>query len=186
MTRSSLLGRGVIAVWLTIMWLLLWGDVNLANLLSGVVLAVGLVLVFPPGDTNDDPVVVRPVAAVWFVVWFMWALVITNVAVAREALLPGHRSQIRTAVVAVQLRTMSGRLATIIAHAITLTPGTLTIDARSRPAILFVHVLAFESVEATVAEVEDLERRVVNAFGTAEERAAICGPGPAETVEALR
>ena len=38
MTRSSLLGRGVIAVWLTIMWLLLWGDVNLANVLSGVVL----------------------------------------------------------------------------------------------------------------------------------------------------
>ena len=47
-------------------------------------------------------------------------------------------------------------------------------------------MLAFESVEATVAEVEDLERRVVNAFGTAEERAAICEPGPAETVEALR
>lgn len=160
------MGRVVIAGWLVIMWLLLWGDLNLANLLTGLLLAVGLVVVFPPDDTNDDPIVVRPVQTISFLVWFSWALIITNVAVAREVLLPSSRSQIRPAVVAVELRTRSGRLATIIANAITLTPGTLTVDARGRPAVLFVHVLSFESVEATRAEVADLERRVVRAFGT--------------------
>ena len=39
--------------------------------------------------------------------------------------------------------------------------------------MLYVHVLTFESVEATRAEVADLERRVIEAFGTAEERAMI-------------
>ena len=179
MTRSeAVVGRVVIAAWLTIMWVLLWGDLSLANVLSGLLAATGLVLVFPPGATNDEPIVVRPWPALCFLVWFLWALVVTNVSVAREVLLPTRRSQIRTAVVAVPLQTRSGRLATIIANTITLTPGTLTIDARGRPAVLFVHVLAFEDVEATRAEVADLERRAVRAFGTAEELARICGTAP--------
>lgn len=171
--RRTSFGQSVIAVWLFVMWLLLWGDLNLANVASGLVLAVALVVVFPPDDTNDDPIVVRPLATVSFLTWFLWALVQTNVAVAKEVVLPAGRSDIRPAVVACSLRTGSGRLATIVANAITLTPGTLTVDARSRPAVLYVHVLSFESVEATRAEVADLERRVVAAFGTAEERTRI-------------
>jgi len=175
---AAILGRAVIAVWLVVMWMLLWGDVNLANVLSGVVIAGILVAVFPPDDTNDDPIVVRPIPALSFLLWFLWALIITNVAVAREVVLPSSTSQIRPAVVACDLRTRSGRLATIVANAITLTPGTMTLDARGRPAVLYVHVLAFESVEATRAEVADLERRIVEAFGTAAEVAAIAdSPG---------
>lgn len=178
--RDASAGRVVIAVWLTVMWVLLWGQVSLANVASGVVLAVGLVIVFPPGATNDDPIVIRPLAAGSFLVWFLWQLVITNVSVAREVVLPRGRSEIRPAVVAVQLQTRSGRLATIIANAITLTPGTLTIDARGRPATLYVHVLSFADVESSREEVADLERRAVRAFGTAEEVARICGSvGPA-------
>ena len=174
--REPVLGRVVIATWLTIMWILLWGDLNLANVLSGAVLAAALVALFPPGATNDDPLVIRPLAAAHLLVWFLRALVQTNVAVAKEVLLPAGRSTIRTAVVATPLQTRSGRMATIIANAITLTPGTLTIDARGRPAVLYVHVLAFDSEEATREEVADLERRVLRAFGTAEEVARICGP----------
>jgi len=175
MIRAPRLGDIVIGAWLVAMWVLLWGDFTPANVATGVVVAIGLVAVFPPASANDDPIVVRPLAAMSFAIWFLWALIITNVAVAREVLLPSSRSAIRTAVVAVQLRTQSGRLATIVANAITLTPGTLTIDARNRPAVLFVHVLSFESVEATRAEVADLERRIVEAFGTREEVARIAG-----------
>jgi multicomponent Na+:H+ antiporter subunit E len=167
------LARGAIVAWLTIMWVLLWGDLTVPNVCTGVVLGTALVVVFPPRDTNDDPIVIRPLRAAWFVLWFLWQLVSTNLAVAREVVAPSGRSGIRTAVVACQLRTQSGRLATIIANAITLTPGTMTLDARNRPAVLFVHVLSFESVEATRAEVADLERRVVEAFGTAAEVAHV-------------
>ena len=59
--------------------------------------------------------------------------------------------------------------------AITLTPGTLTIDARGRPALLYVHVLSFTDEASAVADVEDLERRAVRAFGTAEDVARVCG-----------
>ena len=171
-------GRAAIAVWLTIMWVLLWGDLSLANVLGGVLVAVLLVVVFPPEDTGDDPVVIRPLATLSFLVWFLWALVVTNVAVAKEVLLPASRSDIRTAVVAIPLKTRSGRLATIIANAITLTPGTLTVDARGRPAVLFVHVLSFADVDRTREEVADLERRVVRAFGTDDEVARVLSSPP--------
>ena len=174
MRRASWFARGAIVAWLTIMWVLLWGELTLPNVLTGVALGSALMVVFPPQDTNDDPLVIRPLKASWFAIWFLWQLVVTNLAVAKEVVTAGPRSGIRTAVVAVQLRTGSGRLATIIANAITLTPGTMTLDARNRPATLFVHVLAFESAEATRTEVADLERRVVGAFGTAEEVRRIC------------
>lgn len=141
--------RVLVGAWLTALWVLLWGEVSPANVLSGALLATAVVVVFPPQDTNDDPFVVRPVPAASFLLWFLRALVVTNIAVAKEVLLPARRSDIRTAIVGVQLRTGSGRLATIIANAITLTPGTLTLDARNRPAILYVHVLSFVDERTT-------------------------------------
>jgi len=177
--RPAWLGRVLLVAWLVVIWLALWGSVTFPNVVTGILCGTALVLVFPPAPQREDPFSVHPWPALSFVVWFAWALIVSNVSVAREVVVPPSRSRIRTAVVVVPLRTRSGRLATIIANAITLTPGTLTIDARGRPTVLFVHVLAFDSVDATRDEVADLERRVVDAFGTAEERAAICGRGRA-------
>ncbi|QXC59657.1 Na+/H+ antiporter subunit E [Aquihabitans sp. G128] len=181
MTGHPVLGRALLVGWLVVVWLALWGSVTFPNVVTGLLCGTALVLVFPPTEVRDDPFTVHPLPALSFTLWFAWALVVSNVSVAREVIVPKRRSSIRTAVVVVPLRTRSGRLATIIANAITLTPGTLTLDARGRPTVLFVHVLAFDSVDATREEVADLERRVVDAFGTAEERAAICGrtAGPA-------
>jgi multicomponent Na+:H+ antiporter subunit E len=176
--KESFRGRALIAIWLAVMWVLLWGDLTFVNVLTGVLVAIGIVLVFPPWVTNDDPFVVRPLPALSFLFWFVKALVITNWTVAKEVLLPRDRGEIRTAIVGVQLKTMSGRLATVVANAITLTPGTLTVDARGRPATLYVHFLTYDDREHAVEEVEDLERRVVRAFGTAAEVERVFNPAP--------
>jgi multicomponent Na+:H+ antiporter subunit E len=176
--KESIRGRALIATWLAVMWVLLWGDLTVVNVLTGVLVAIGVVLVFPPWVTNDDPFVVRPLPALSFLVWFLKALVITNWTVAKEVLLPSGRQEIRTAIVGVQLKTLSGRLATIVANAITLTPGTLTVDARGRPAVLYVHFLTYEDRPSAIEEVEDLERRVVMAFGTAAEVERVFNPAP--------
>lgn len=174
--REGVLARVVLMVWLTMMWVLLWASLTFANVVTGLLASGALVLLFPPDATNDDPLVIRPIPALRFGLWFLWALIVSNVKVAVEVVAPPSRSQIRTAVIATRLHTRSGRLATIIGHAITLTPGTLTVDARGRPAVLFVHVLTYDDTESVRADVADLERRVVDAFGTAAERLAICGP----------
>lgn len=175
MTRQQLFGRGALVLWLAVMWMLLWGTFSVANLVNGLLLGLFLAVVVPPPGLGDDHVTVHPLPALSFVVWFAWALVVSNLSVAKEVLAPPGRTGIRPAIVAIPLRTRSGRLATLIANAITLTPGTMTIDARGRPAVLFVHVMAFSDRESTMEEMADLERRIVDAFGTNEERAAICG-----------
>ena len=175
MNRQQALGRGALVVWLAAMWMLLWGTFSAANLVNGVLIGLVLAVVVPPPGLGDDHVTVHPIPALSFLLWFGWALVVSNLAVAKEVLAPPGRTGIRPAIVAVPLRTRSGRLATLIANAITLTPGTMTVDARGRPAVLFVHVMSFGDEESTLAEMADLERRIVDAFGTAEERALICG-----------
>lgn len=176
MNRAVLAGRLGLAAWLATMWVLLWGEVTAPNVVNGLLIGFALAWLVPPSTLGDDHVTVRPVAALSFAWWFLKALVGSNVAVAKEVVAPADRSGIRPAIVGVRLRTRSGRLATVIANAITLTPGTMTVDARGRPAVLFIHVMSYEDRDAVVADVVDLERRVVAAFGSAEERAAICGP----------
>lgn len=175
MTRHDVVGRGALAVWLAAMWVLLWGEVTAPNVVNGVVIGAALAALVPPSTLGHDPVTVRLGPTLSFAWWFAKALVVSNLTVAREVLAPADRSGINPAVVGVRLRTRSGRLATVIANAITLTPGTMTVDARGRPAVLFIHVMSYEDRDSVVADVIDLERRVVDAFGSDEERAAICG-----------
>lgn len=173
-------GRLGLALWLGTMWVLLWGEVTVPNVVNGVLIGLVLATVVPPSTLGEDHVVIRLVPALSFAWWFLKALVVSNFAVAKEVVAPSDRSGIRPAIVGVRLRTRSGRLATVIANAITLTPGTMTVDARGRPAVLFIHVMSFEDRESVVADVIDLERRVVAAFGSAEERSLICGPAISE------
>lgn len=171
MTGSSRhLARLGLVLWLTAMWTLLWGSLTPASMVAGLLVSASIVIGFPPARSGDDRVHVRPLALGSLLGWFAWALLITNLRVAREVLVPRSRSKIRTAIVAVPLRTRSGIMTTIIANMITLTPGTLTVDVRGRPGLLFVHVLAFEDAATTRAETWELERRVLSALGSPGER----------------
>lgn len=170
--RVDASGRVLQGAWLTVMWLLLWGDLSLANVLSGAAVAAAVVVGFRVGPPADDRLVLRPLATLRLAGWFAVALVRSNLAVARQVVTPTPRGGIRTAIVACPLSTRSRRLTTVIANAITLTPGTMTVEVRGDPATLFVHVMSFDSVPATRRSVSDLEARVVRAFGpTAEEQA---------------
>ena len=60
-------------------------------------------------------------------------------------------------------------MVTLVANAITLTPGTLTVTAESDPAVLHVHVLGLGDVDEFRASVHDLHRRATAAFTPARE-----------------
>jgi multicomponent Na+:H+ antiporter subunit E len=76
---------------------------------------------------------------------------------------PRHR--VHTGIVAVPLRGCSDAVATLIADAISLTPGTLTLELRRRPLTLFVHALDVRDVEQVQADVRRLEVLALKAFG---------------------
>jgi multicomponent Na+:H+ antiporter subunit E len=62
---------------------------------------------------------------------------------------------------------------TLIADAITLTPGTLTLEVVADPLTLYVHVLDGRDLEAVRREVRRLEVLAVRAFGDAEALAGL-------------
>lgn len=149
---------------LVVIWLMLWGEVTPANLLSG--LLVALVVVAGFDRTRRGRVVIRPIHAARFALHFAGRLVVSGVVVARTVIAPAHR--VRTGVVAVPLVGCSDAVVTLVADAVSLTPGTLTIEVRRQPPTLFVHALDVKEVEQVQAEVRRLEVLAVRAFGSDE------------------
>jgi multicomponent Na+:H+ antiporter subunit E len=146
---------------LVMLWLAFWSDASVANVLSGVVLAGAIVLLF---DTwHDGTVVARPVHVGRFALHFFFKLVQASFVVAGTIVTPQHR--INTGIVAVPLRGCSDAVATLIADTISLTPGTLTLEVRRDPLTLFIHALDVRNVAQVQADVRRLEVLAVKAFG---------------------
>ncbi len=168
-------GSLVFAGWLVVMWILLWGELTLANLVGGVLVAGVLLIVVPRPSVDADRPRIRPIALVSLFGWFLWKLLEANVKVALEVVRPPGRAEIVPAIVAISLPGCPPGITTAVANFITLTPGTLTVEVDPDGPTLFVHVMQFDSVDATRVEVEEIERRIVAAVGTDAARAASAG-----------
>jgi len=160
-------------IWLTLVWALLWGDLGLASLLSGLGIAVFVVLVARPTGVHGIQLTsFHPVSAVVFLGYFFVQLVKSNLQVAWEVITP--RPSMNRAIISVPLHVSTDGLATVVGNAITLTPGTLTVDVRrddpDRPPVLYVHVLHFSDVASTRRSIGRLERLVIAALGDPAER----------------
>lgn len=149
---------------LVVVWVALWQDVSIANVLSGLLLSVTLLFFFRSEPRRMLPI--RPIAATRFLLYFLWKLVQASVIVAWEVATP--RNRINEGIVAISIRGPSDGLVTLVANAISLTPGTLTVDARRDPAVLYVHVLHLGEVDELRREVLHLEMLAIRAFGPRE------------------
>lgn len=158
------MSRVVRIAWLTVVWLLCWSDLSAANVVSGLIVATIITFAF---DTwRPGTIAIRPVALVRLTAWFTWKLLVSTATVARTVIAP--RDRVRTGIVALPLDGCSDAVATVVADAITLTPGTLTVEVRQDPLTLYVHALDVRDVESLRRDVRQLEILVVRAFGDAE------------------
>jgi multicomponent Na+:H+ antiporter subunit E len=166
-------------VWLVLVWMLLWGTWSWANLISGTVVALAVTLLLPL-----PPVVggarVRPAVLV-FLGHFVVDLVVSAAQVAWQTIRPGGIRH--SAIITVQMRTDSDLLLTIVAESLTLVPGSVVIDLDREMRTLSLHILHVRDmadVERRRAAVLAEEVRVVRAFGSTEEIAALTSGAPAE------
>ena len=162
-----------LAAWLVLVWILLWGTWSWANLISGVLVAVAVLTLLPlphvVGGTR-----VRPVPLLVFLGHFVFDLFSSGAEVAWQAVRPGGVR--RTAIVRVQLRADSDLLLTMIAEATSLVPGSLVLDLDREQRLMTLHLLPVrdrEDVERKKAHVLVVERRLVRAFGSAADLAAL-------------
>ncbi len=149
--------------WLIAVWLFLWENLSIANALAGLALGSLLVVLFPMRP-RGVPGAFRPVAAAHFFGFFAWKLFEASMIVAWEVMTPQNR--INEGIVAVPIRGVSETLTTLVANAISLTPGTLTLEVRHQPPVLYVHVLHLHDIDAVRRDVQYLEVLVIRAFGS--------------------
>jgi multicomponent Na+:H+ antiporter subunit E len=157
--------RALLVAWLTVLWLVLWRDASAANVVSGVAIALVVLLVFPPRQVTGEHAL-RPVKLLVFIGYFAWKLVVSNLIVAREIVTP--RDHVRSGIVAVPVEACSDLVITLVANAISLTPGTLTLEVRRDPPVLFVHVLHLHDLDQVRRDIRTLQRLTVEAIGSAE------------------
>lgn len=182
--RRPVRGRAApIVAWLVAVWVALWGSPSWANLVAGSAVGVGLVTLFPAPEVARTGTV-RPLAAARFAAYFAWKLVEASAVVAWEVVTP--RNKINQGIVAVPIRGGSDTLVTLVANAISLTPGTLTLEVDDHPPVLYVHVLHLRGVEAVRREVQHLERLAILAFGSPEAVEAARSPKASTSARSLR
>lgn len=119
-------------------WLLLAGKTAPDELLTGALVALLVTVLSAPHLGVFTGLRLEP-AALWhllaFLLAFLRALVLANIDMARRVLSPSL--PIRPAVVAVETRLQSSLGRLLLTNAITLTPGTLSVDVQDNR--LLVH-----------------------------------------------
>jgi multicomponent Na+:H+ antiporter subunit E len=157
-----------LVAWLTLIWVMLWGDASALTLVGGV-LAGALTVWLLPLPVLDPGLRLRPVAAVSFLVWFGLDLVASTARVVFWVLHPGPPP---TGIVTVPLRTSSESMIMMVMVALSTVPGSLVVEYHPRERELVVHVLGRRGDldRITHKEVAGLESRIVKAFGTAADR----------------
>ena len=175
---ARVLASAPLFVVLVVTWLLLQGQATFGNVVGGAALALGIVMLFPVRVGGAVTHRLHPWAFVRFVIFVLYSLVLSSWAVITTILRPTPTA-LRAGIVKVRLDAESPLTATLVANAITLTPGTMTLTARLDPAELTVHVLGLGDTDEFRASVEDLERRVVAALTPQLRSTAAVPPPPA-------
>lgn len=155
-------------LWLTLVWTVLWRDVSVLVVASGVLVGVLVCVVFPL-----PPVAlfarVRPWPLVVLGAGFAVAVVRASVEVALVVL---RRRPLRNAIVRVDLESSSDLVLTGVATMLSLVPGSVVVETRRSTHTLYLHVLDtpdLDRVERFRAEAAAAERRFVAAFVPREE-----------------
>jgi multicomponent Na+:H+ antiporter subunit E len=162
-------------IWLTLVWMLLWGTFTPLSIVGGVLVALLVTALFPlPEALGRLPV--RPLRLLGLVAFLAYDLVVSALEVSWEVLRYGSRA--RGAIVAVPLLSRSDHVVTVMANAVSLSPGTMVLQIDQDGGVCYVYALGPRDragAERARLRTLDMQRRVLAALGS-----------PAEVAEAER
>lgn len=161
--RHRVVGAAVRVAGLALLWAALWADFSPGTLVAGALVAVAVQLLFP-ALAPRPPGRVNPWALGKLGIVFTWMLITANLSVLRRIVSP--RLSLSPIIVDVELPPCSDAVATVVANAVTLTPGTLTLDAARTPeaVTLTVHNLDAPGPEDVRADLLTLYELAAAAF----------------------
>ena len=158
--------------WLTAVWVLLWGTFSALSIVGGVLVAVAVLAAFrfpPPAPVLP----IRPLRLLALIGYLAYDTVVSGAGVSWQTLRYGRDA--RGAVFAVPLLSDSDRVVTVIANALSLSPGAMALQIDHEHDLWFVYALGPRDragVERARRAALEMQRRVIAALGTPEELAA--------------
>lgn len=158
---------------LVVTWVALWHEISPLSVVTGVLVALFAMRLF-----YLPPVPIARRFNVWwafrYLAYFFWHLALASVQVAWLCVRPGVPP--KTSIIAVQLRTESDFILTMVGLTASLIPGSLVAEVDRYDSILYFHVLNTPTVrqirEARAAALR-IEELLIRAIGSARDVEAL-------------
>lgn len=156
-------------VGLVVLWMMLWQEISLLSIVSGLIVATFVMRLFylPPVELAGR---FNVWYAIKYLVYFIWHLALASWQVAWLAVRPGPVPT--TSIIAVRLRTRSDFILTMVALTNSLIPGSLVAEVDRFNSTLYLHVLntpTQRELRKMRREVRTIERLLVGAVGSKSE-----------------
>ena len=156
--------RAWVLVWLMLVWILLWGTVSAANVLSGLAIAliITLLLPLPPVPIEGR---LHPISLLGLIGLVGWYLLQSSWQLAVLAVKPGPPPL--SAVLRAHMAIKSDLVLALAANIINLTPGTIVLEIDQVRRMLYVHVIDVGSERAVnrfYRQISQIERLLVASF----------------------
>jgi multicomponent Na+:H+ antiporter subunit E len=153
-----------VVCWLVLVWILLWGTFSAANILSGLLVALVIILLLPL------PVVpvegrVHPLSLIRLIVTVAYYLVLSSVQVAFLAVRPGPPPL--SAVLRAHLAVKSDLVLALAVNIFNLIPGSIVLEIDQTKRMLYMHVIDVGSERAVnrfYRQVAEMERLLIATF----------------------
>lgn len=154
----------------TAVWIVLWGSISPLTVFSGLLLSWFISIAFPlPPIYWTGKISVVGVLTLSF--HLIKDLIISSLRMVRLALDP--RLRLNAGLVRIDLHTDNDLYQVITAEVISLVPGTVVVEVVRHPRRLYLHAIDLvgpDSVAKVQRNAEQVEARVIRAFGSAVEQ----------------
>jgi multicomponent Na+:H+ antiporter subunit E len=156
--------RAWVLCWLVLVWILLWGTVSAANILSGLAVALVITLLLPLPTVPIEGRV-HPLSLLRLVFTVAYYLVLSSVQVAWLAVKPGPPPL--SAVLRAHLAVKSDLVLALAVNIFNLIPGSIVLEIDQARRMLYMHVIDVGSDRAVsqfYRQVSVVERLLVASF----------------------
>ncbi len=153
-----------VVCWLILVWILLWGTLSAANVLSGLLVALVIILLLPLPSVPVEGRV-HPMSLLRLIVTVGYYLVLSSVQVAFLAIKPGPPPL--SAVLRAHLAVKSDLVLALAVNIFNLIPGSIVLEIDQRRRMLYMHVIDVgneRSVARFYRQVNEVERQLVSTF----------------------
>jgi multicomponent Na+:H+ antiporter subunit E len=156
--------RTWVLCWLILVWILLWGNVSAANILSGLAIALVITLLLPLPTVPIEGRV-HPLSLLRLALVVAGYLVLSSVQLAWLAVKPGPPPL--SAVLRAHLAIKSDLVLALAVNIVNLTPGTIVLEIDQVRRMIYVHVIdvgSERSVNRFYRQIAQIERLLIRSF----------------------